>query len=96
MSGRVQHPGKDYPFQMVNRTFPVLDIVHAILVDIESLIRYLRVSTNPQTVENQRLELDKYCERQGWAIAKVYEDIHAPDWHGDAPPRHGHTCMEIS
>jgi len=35
---------------------------------------YLRVSTNQQTVENQRLELDKYCERQGWVVAKVYED----------------------
>jgi DNA invertase Pin-like site-specific DNA recombinase len=35
---------------------------------------YLRVSTNLQTVENQRIELDKYCERQGWTIAKVYED----------------------
>jgi DNA invertase Pin-like site-specific DNA recombinase len=35
---------------------------------------YLRVSTNQQTVENQRLELDKYCERQGWSIIKVYND----------------------
>lgn len=35
---------------------------------------YLRVSTNQQTVENQRLELEKYCERQAWQIAKVYED----------------------
>lgn len=35
---------------------------------------YLRVSTSQQTVENQRLELEKYCERQGWVVAKVYED----------------------
>jgi DNA invertase Pin-like site-specific DNA recombinase len=35
---------------------------------------YLRVSTNQQTCENQRLELEKYCERQGWNIVKVYED----------------------
>jgi len=35
---------------------------------------YLRVSTTSQTVENQRIELDKYCERQGWTVAKVYED----------------------
>ncbi len=35
---------------------------------------YLRVSTNQQTVENQRRELDKYCERQGWQIVKIYED----------------------
>ena len=35
---------------------------------------YLRVSTSSQTCENQRRELDAYCERQGWVIAKVYED----------------------
>jgi DNA invertase Pin-like site-specific DNA recombinase len=35
---------------------------------------YLRVSTAQQTVENQRLELEKYCERQGWTIAQTYED----------------------
>lgn len=35
---------------------------------------YLRVSTNQQTVDNQRLELEKYCDRQGWKVVKVYED----------------------
>jgi len=35
---------------------------------------YLRVSSNQQTVENQRLELEKYCQRQDWPIVKVYED----------------------
>jgi DNA invertase Pin-like site-specific DNA recombinase len=35
---------------------------------------YLRVSTSTQTVENQRLELEAYCERQGWSISQVYED----------------------
>jgi len=35
---------------------------------------YLRVSTHQQTVENQRRELEAYCLRQGWTIAKVYED----------------------
>ena len=35
---------------------------------------YMRVSTNLQTTENQRLELEKYCERQGWKVAKIYED----------------------
>src|ERR1039457_1018978 len=35
---------------------------------------YMRVSTSGQTVENQRLELEAYCQRQGWTITKVYED----------------------
>ena len=35
---------------------------------------YLRVSTSSQTCENQKRELDAYCQRQGWVIAKVYED----------------------
>ena len=35
---------------------------------------YLRVSTTSQTCENQRRELETYCQRQGWVIAKVYED----------------------
>jgi DNA invertase Pin-like site-specific DNA recombinase len=35
---------------------------------------YLRVSTASQTVENQRLELEAYCQRQGWSISQVYED----------------------
>lgn len=35
---------------------------------------YCRVSTDRQTNENQRLELEAYCERQGWKVAKVYED----------------------
>jgi len=35
---------------------------------------YLRVSTNQQTTENQKLELEAYCKRQGWVIAKTYDD----------------------
>jgi DNA invertase Pin-like site-specific DNA recombinase len=35
---------------------------------------YLRVSTEAQTTENQAIELKRYCERQGWTIAKTYED----------------------
>lgn len=37
---------------------------------------YCRVSTDNhhQTTENQLIELKKYCERQGWTIAKVYDD----------------------
>lgn len=46
---------------------------------------YLRVSTNMQTVLNQRLELEKYCERQDWHIAKVYEDSDLSGKNTDRP-----------
>jgi DNA invertase Pin-like site-specific DNA recombinase len=35
---------------------------------------YLRVSTDGQTVENQRLDLDKYAELRGWPIVASYCD----------------------
>jgi DNA invertase Pin-like site-specific DNA recombinase len=35
---------------------------------------YLRVSTNEQTIENQRQELIAACERRGWRIVKTYTD----------------------
>ena len=35
---------------------------------------YIRVSTLNQHVESQRLELESYCQRQGWVITQTYED----------------------
>ena len=35
---------------------------------------YLRCSTTGQSTELQATELRRYCERQGWTIAKEYED----------------------
>jgi DNA invertase Pin-like site-specific DNA recombinase len=35
---------------------------------------YLRVSTDGQTTENQRLALSGVAERRGWTVVKVYED----------------------
>ena len=35
---------------------------------------YLRVSTNEQTVENQRRELEQVAGRRGWTVVAVYED----------------------
>jgi DNA invertase Pin-like site-specific DNA recombinase len=35
---------------------------------------YLRVSTNGQTVENQRRELEAVASRHCWKIARVFED----------------------
>lgn len=46
---------------------------------------YLRVSTTQQTVENQRLELEKYCQRQDWVIAKTYNDTGISGSKSDRP-----------
>ena len=35
---------------------------------------YVRCSTSGQTTNGQTIELKRYCERQGWVIAKIYED----------------------
>jgi hypothetical protein len=35
---------------------------------------YLRVSTNGQTTENQRRELDAIAGRSGWRVVEVFED----------------------
>ena len=46
---------------------------------------YLRVSTASQTTENQRLELEAYCKRMDWTIAKVYEDSGLSGKNDDRP-----------
>ena len=35
---------------------------------------YLRVSTDGQTVENQRLALRAVCEQRGWQVVQEYAD----------------------
>jgi DNA invertase Pin-like site-specific DNA recombinase len=35
---------------------------------------YLRVSTDKQTTDSQRRELEAVAERSGWKVVKVYED----------------------
>ena len=35
---------------------------------------YLRVSTNGQTTENQRRELEAVAARSGWQVVGIYED----------------------
>ena len=35
---------------------------------------YIRVSTDGQTVDNQRLELEQAAEKAGWQIVGVYDD----------------------
>ncbi len=36
---------------------------------------YLRVSTENQTTENQKIAIENYCKAQGWTITKTYEDV---------------------
>jgi DNA invertase Pin-like site-specific DNA recombinase len=35
---------------------------------------YLRVSTDGQTADNQRLALEAVCEQRGWQVVQVYSD----------------------
>jgi DNA invertase Pin-like site-specific DNA recombinase len=35
---------------------------------------YVRVSTDGQTVDNQRLALEAVCEQRGWQVAHIYSD----------------------
>ena len=35
---------------------------------------YLRVSTDDQTVDNQRLELEKVAKARGWDVVAIYDD----------------------
>src|SRR5271170_4662554 len=35
---------------------------------------YLRISTDGQTVDNQRLALEAVCEQRGWQVVQVYSD----------------------
>ena len=35
---------------------------------------YLRTATRGKSMENQRLEMEKFCARQDWEIEAVYED----------------------
>ena len=48
---------------------------------------YLRVSTDDQTVENQRRELMAACDRRGWRVAAEYVDagISGAKGRGDRP-----------
>ena len=39
---------------------------------------YLRVSTDGQTTQNQRRELEAVADRSGWEVVGVYEDATTP------------------
>ena len=35
---------------------------------------YLRVSTDGQTVENQRIAVERFCAERGWSLVRTYEE----------------------
>lgn len=40
-----------------------------------NVVGYMRVSTDHQTNENQRLRITEFCDRRGWDLLRFYEDI---------------------
>ena len=50
------------------------DVVIGQEVTMKRVAIYLRVSTDKQTTDNQRRELEAVAKRSGWKVVKVYED----------------------
>ncbi|NFV81292.1 recombinase family protein [Magnetospirillum aberrantis] len=60
-------------------------------------VMYLRVSTDGQTTENQRLELEAVANRAGWEIAGVYEDAGISGANGrDKRPAFDRLCKDAT
>lgn len=58
---------------------------------------YLRVSTNGQTTENQRLELEAMAARCGWVIVGTYEDAGISGAKGrDKRPEFDRLCRDAA
>ena len=46
---------------------------------------YCRVSTSEQTVENQKRDLQRYCEARKWEIVQTFEDVGVSGAQHDRP-----------
>ena len=58
---------------------------------------YLRVSTDGQTTENQRLELVRVAEKAGWDVVEVYEDAGVSGAKGrDQRPAFDKLCKDAA
>lgn len=58
---------------------------------------YLRVSTDGQTTENQRLELVRVAAKSGWEIVEVYEDAGISGAKGrDRRPAFDRLCKDAA
>jgi hypothetical protein len=56
---------------------------------------YLRVSTNGQTTENQRRELEAVAKRSGWEVVGIYEDRLRPAAQGCHGAQGQHDCRLV-
>ena len=45
------------------------------MCNMEKVAIYVRVSTKGQELENQLLQLKRYCEKSDWQIYNPYQDI---------------------
>ncbi len=45
------------------------------MVNVKPVVAYLRVSTEEQTLENQRLAVEKWAQDNGYLVTKYYEDF---------------------
>lgn len=57
---------------------------------------YLRVSTSGQTVENQRLDLQRVAEQRGWLVAGEYVDHVSGAKGRDKRPAFDRLCTDAS
>lgn len=58
---------------------------------------YLRVSTDGQTTENQRLELERVAKQAGWEVVEVYEDAGVSGAKGrDKRPAFDRLCKDAA
>jgi DNA invertase Pin-like site-specific DNA recombinase len=58
---------------------------------------YLRVSTDQQTTENQRLELERVAQQRGWRVVEVYQDAGISGAKGrDKRPGFDQMCKDMT
>jgi DNA invertase Pin-like site-specific DNA recombinase len=58
---------------------------------------YLRVSTDGQTTDNQRMELEKVAQHSDWTIVEVYEDAGVSGANGrDKRPAFNQLCLDAT
>jgi putative DNA-invertase from lambdoid prophage Rac len=43
--------------------------------EVKKVALYCRVSTDEQTTETQKLALTTYCQRRGWEVVKIVEEV---------------------
>lgn len=58
----------------LNKFFVAEGVNEPIICDMKVAL-YMRVSTGEQTVEPQRLELQRYAEQRGWTVVQEFTDI---------------------